>query len=66
MQRGLEARAMPIAEAAEYLGVTVAVVHILIAGGALVIDDERGPRNALYVRGQSIEAFRVADIDRVA
>lgn len=50
----LHARAVPMITAAELLGLRPSVVEALIRAGALLVDHERGPRNARYITRASI------------
>lgn len=60
-QDSLSARAMPVADAAAELGLTVGLVDGLIRGGELVVDPVAGPRNARYVTNASVDAYRLAN-----
>lgn len=55
--KALHDRAIPVAEAAARLKLPVAAVQTLIKGGQLIVDDERGLRNARCITLESIDAY---------
>jgi hypothetical protein len=56
-QRQLEARAVPVSQAAAMLGYSARIIGRLLTSGHLRLDPQRGPRQARYVTKESAAAI---------